>query len=115
MKSFEKLLKKHEIGTQNNVRGLDSHQVSPDGATFPNEQELRKITADWPVSPGTSGRTADLQDCTRGDLQARDRRPPPVRKFAAPRQEAVARTLGTFTTSDIPAKWIRKHCAVRGG
>lgn len=64
LKKFEKPLKKLEIDTKNNARGLDSHQVSPDGATSPNEQELRKITADW---PGQGGRMADLQNCTRGD------------------------------------------------
>ena len=43
-------MKKLEIDTESNVRVLDSDQVSPDGATFQNEQELRKITAEWPLS-----------------------------------------------------------------
>ena len=43
-------MKNFEIDTENNVRVLDSAPVGPDSAAFQNEQELRKITADWPLS-----------------------------------------------------------------
>ncbi len=50
LKRVEKPLKKLAIDTKNNVRVPDSDQVRPEGATFQNEQELRRITAERPLS-----------------------------------------------------------------
>jgi hypothetical protein len=43
-------MKNFEIDAANNVRVLDSGQVSAPDATFANEQQLRQITADWPLA-----------------------------------------------------------------
>ena len=42
-------MKNFEIDTENNIRVLDSAPVGPDSAAFQNEQELRKIIAEWPL------------------------------------------------------------------
>ena len=43
-------MKNYQLTAENDVRMLDSGEVSASGATFQNEPELRKITADWPLT-----------------------------------------------------------------
>jgi len=43
-------MKNYQLTAENAVRMLDSGAVSATGETFQNEEGLRKITSDWPLS-----------------------------------------------------------------